>query len=79
MTSRIVEVSQSQPNLAELLSLVATGTEIVLTKDGTPIASFVPIAPGSTVPRVPGLHPGAIFTSEDFDEPLPEEFWAGKA
>jgi len=77
--SKIVEVSQSQPSLTELLSLVAAGTKIVLTKDGTPIASFVPIAPSSTVPRVPGLHPGAIWTSEDFDEPLPEEFWAGKA
>jgi prevent-host-death family protein len=79
MISKIVEVSQSQPSLTELLSLVAAGTEIVLTKNGTPIASFVPIASGSTVPRVPGLHTGAIWTSEDFDEPLPEEFWAGKA
>jgi len=33
--------------------------------------------PVSTKPRVPGLHPGAIWTSEDFDEPLPDEFWAG--
>lgn len=28
-------------------------------------------------PRIPGLHPGAIWTSEDFDESLPDEFWAG--
>ena len=33
--------------------------------------------PVSTKPRVPGLHPGAIWTSEDFDEPLPDEFWTG--
>lgn len=25
--------------------------------------------------RVAGLHQGAIWTSDDFDEPLPDEFW----
>lgn len=27
----------------------------------------------------PGLHLGAISTSDDFDEPLPDEFWLGEA
>jgi predicted DNA-binding antitoxin AbrB/MazE fold protein len=26
-------------------------------------------------PRVVGLHSGAIWTSDDFNEPLPEKFW----
>ena len=26
-------------------------------------------------PRILGLHAGAIWTSDDFDEPLPDEFW----
>jgi hypothetical protein len=26
-------------------------------------------------PRVAGLHPGVIWTSHDFDEPLPDDFW----
>jgi hypothetical protein len=25
--------------------------------------------------RVAGLHPGAIWTRDDFDEPLPDDFW----
>ena len=29
--------------------------------------------------RVGGLNPGSITTTEDFDEPLPDEFWLGKA
>ena len=29
--------------------------------------------------RVPGLHPGEILTSDDFDQPLPDEFWTGEA
>jgi len=32
-----------------------------------------------TAPRIAGLHPGTIWASEDFDEPLPDEFWVGTA
>lgn len=28
-------------------------------------------------PRIPDLHAGAIWTSDDFDDPLPDEFWLG--
>ena len=51
--------------------------------DPTGLASVMPNflvfypspVPISTQQRVPGLHPGALWTSEDFDESLPEEFW----
>ena len=56
------------------LSLVADGTEVVLTEDNTPIARLVPISK-----RVAGLHTGAIWISEDFDAPLPDEFWTENA
>ena len=29
-------------------------------------------------PRVLGLHPGAFQPSDDFDAPLPDEFWLGE-
>jgi len=29
-------------------------------------------------PRILGLNPGAIWTSDDFDDPLPDEFWLGE-
>jgi hypothetical protein len=32
----------------------------------------------STSPRIPGLHQGQIWMSEDFNEPLPDEFWLGE-
>ncbi len=35
--------------------------------------------PISVAPRVAELHPGAIRISEDFDQPLPDEFWTGNA
>lgn len=28
--------------------------------------------------RIPGLHAGMIWISDDFDDPLPDEFWLGE-
>ena len=28
--------------------------------------------------RIPGLFPGSIWISDDFDDPLPDEFWLGE-
>ncbi len=78
MRTKTVDVREAQTNLRELLSLVRGGIEIVLTEGTTPLARLVPIAL-STTPRVAGLHAGALWTSEDFDEPLPEEFWTETA
>ena len=76
MQTKTVDVHEAQTHLVELLSLVSAGTEIILTAGNTPLARIVPMV-GALTPRVAGLHPGAIRTSEDFDEPLPEEFWTG--
>lgn len=76
MTTKAVDVHEVQSNLEKLLSLVRQGNEIILTQDSTPLARLVPIETSSS-PRKAGLHRGAICASEDFDEPLPEEFWAG--
>jgi prevent-host-death family protein len=77
MQTKTVDVHEAQTHLAELLSLVSAGTEIILTEGSTPLARIVPMAGATTTPRVAGLHPGALWTSEDFDEPLPEDFWTG--
>lgn len=76
MLAKTVDVGEAQTHLKKLLSLVVTGTEIVLPEGSTPVARLVPIALPNTR-RVAGLHPGAIWTSDDFDEPLPEKFWTG--
>lgn len=73
---KIVDVNGVQAKLKELLSLVETGAEITLTQNGTPVARLVPITPASQK-RTPGLRRGAVWTSSDFDEPLPDEFWRG--
>lgn len=70
--SKVVDVHEA--HLQELLSQVVKGIEFVLTEGNKPIARVVPISS-----RVAGLHAGAIWTSADFDEPLPDKFWAGRA
>ena len=77
MPTKTIEVQQTQKYLKELLALVVKGTEIILTQGNTPIARLMPIATSSATPRVAGLHHGAIWMSDDFDEPLPDEFWLG--
>ncbi|OBQ43754.1 MAG: hypothetical protein AN484_10600 [Aphanizomenon flos-aquae WA102] len=32
----------------------------------------------SNAPRTPGLHQGEIWMSDDFNDPLPDEFWLGE-
>lgn len=71
---KVIDVCEAQARLQELLSQVMEGMEFVLTEGNKPIARVVPISS-----RVAGLHTGAIWTSADFDEPLPDEFWAGRA
>jgi prevent-host-death family protein len=78
MLTKTVDVREAQKILTELLTEVAGGTEVILTHDSVPLARIVPIASSHT-PRVGGLHPGAISMSDDFDEPLPDEFGTGRS
>jgi len=75
MLTKTIEVNESQTRLAELLSVVLGGTEIILTQDQIPVVRLTPIAAPPAAPRTAGLHKGAIWASDDFAEPLPEEFW----
>jgi antitoxin (DNA-binding transcriptional repressor) of toxin-antitoxin stability system len=77
MSTTTVEVQELPARLAEVLSLASAGTEVIVTEGQVPRARLVPLAPAQA--RIPGLHLGAIQTSEDFDAPLPEDFWTGTA
>lgn len=72
MLEKTIDIRNERTDLDNLLSIIAEGTEVLLTDGDIPVARLVPIGK-----RVAGLHAGAIWTSEDFDEPLPESFWAG--
>ncbi len=69
-------------------ALALKGTEIIITQDEKPVAKLVPMeaveivapldAAATLPPRVLGLHRGQIWMSDDFDAPLPDEFWLGE-
>jgi len=42
------------------------------------VPSKIPVELRKRKPRRPDLHPGAFQPSEDFDAPLPDEFWVGE-
>lgn len=75
MPTRTLDVNEAQVHLTDLLTSVAAGTEVILTQGNTPVARLSPIAAPPSA-RVAGLHAGAAWISENFDDPLPDNFWA---
>ena len=72
-----VSIKEAKAKLSELIHKLKPGDEVVITENNAPVARLVPLA--QATPRVAGLHAGTISTSDDFDEPLPEDFWTGTA
>lgn len=77
METKTIELQRTQPSLNDLLLLVATGADVVLTENSEPLVRLTSLKT-TAQPRTPGLHAGAIQMSEDFDEPLPDSFWFGE-
>lgn len=76
--TKTVDVEDAKDRLPELLSLALEGNEVIISEGDRPVARLVPIRPPGRK-RVMGLHRGAARMSEDFDDPLPDEFWLGGA
>jgi prevent-host-death family protein len=60
-----------QRNLAELLSRVELGEEIIILNQGVAIAKLISIRPSSNRRASLGLDRGKFIVPEDFNEPLP--------
>lgn len=76
MTTKTIDLNETEAQIAELLSLLSEGTEIIFADGDKPFAKLVRIHEDEKA-RVPGLHQGAIWISDDFDDPLPTDFWVG--
>ena len=69
MKTKKVDASKQKILPQELLAMLTTGTEVVTTKSGKPVARLVRL-PGEGAQRIAGLHAGAITVSDDFDSPF---------
>ena len=77
MLTETIDVHEAKISLSELVSRVMAGTEIILAEGTTPLVRLTPIITPTVTSRVAGLHSGAISVSDDFDAPLPDDFWTG--
>lgn len=74
-----VEASEAKEQFFALLELAKAGNEVIISEGDAPVARLtgVPQSNGDTK-RIAGLHKGAIIMSDDFDQPLPDSFWAAE-
>jgi prevent-host-death family protein len=70
-TERYVNIAEAKARLSELVEKAASGEEILIARDHTPVAKLVPVR-GRT-PRVPGSAKGMVRIAPDFDE-IPPDF-----
>ena len=62
----------AKTRLSELVDRASAGEEIVIAKNGRPLARLVPI-PAEKPNRSPGGWEGTVWIADDFDEPLAAE------
>ena len=77
MPTTLIDVQELPSRFTEMLKLASTGTEVIVTEGNVPYAKLLPLAAGQT--RIPGLHAGAWTIADDFDAPLPDDFWTGES
>ncbi len=69
---KTVNIHEAKTHLSRLVEDAATGEEIVIAKNGKPIARLVALEKAIR-PRKPGKWKGRIKIHDDFDAPLPPE------
>jgi prevent-host-death family protein len=78
--STTVEIADARDRLASLVQEAAQGADVILTEAGVPVARLEPISPPNPGPHLAGLHAGEPYwMSDDFNDPLPEQFWLGES
>jgi prevent-host-death family protein len=70
-----VNVLQAKTQLSRLLAAAEAGEEVVIARDGKPVARLVPVQE-PLVRRVPGTWRGRLRVSDDVDAPLPADLAA---
>jgi len=65
---------EAKTHLSELVERAAKGEEIVIAKNGVPMAKLVPLE--KKPKRVPGCWEGKVWIADDFDAPLPDDIMA---
>lgn len=71
----IINIYQAKTKLSQLIDRAVDGEEIVIARNGRPVARLVAYD-RAQAPRKLGILAGRIHMADDFDAPLPEEILA---
>jgi prevent-host-death family protein len=69
---KTVSLYDAKTTLSALVEQAAAGEEVIIAKNGRPMARLVPYGARAEA-RTPGLLKGQIRIADDFDGPLPDE------
>jgi prevent-host-death family protein len=72
MASALKSLYEAKTHLSELVERAATGEEIIIAKNGVPMAMLVAL-PKKSPKRKPGGWEGKVWIADDFDAPLPKD------
>jgi prevent-host-death family protein len=67
-----VGMHEAKTKLSQLVERAEGGEEIIIARNGTPVARLVPVASTNTLAAVHGALRGRVHFAEDFDE-LPDD------
>ena len=69
-----VNIHEAKTHLSRLLAKVKEGEEIVIARNGEPVAKIVPIE-RTGKKRILGQYEGRVWVSDDFDAPVDPLTW----
>jgi prevent-host-death family protein len=67
-----VNIYEAKTQLSKLVDRAAEGEEIIIARNGKPVARLASLSPAKHSIR-PGSLKGKIWIADDFDAPLPDE------
>lgn len=76
MTTETVNIYEAKTKLSQLVDKAAAGEDVVVSRNGKPMARITRLEPPRRRVRF-GVLKGKIRIARDFDAPLPDEVLAG--
>jgi prevent-host-death family protein len=67
-----IGMHEAKTTLSQLVERAAAGEDIIIQRNGTPVARLVPVASSSSLRSVRGAWRGRVRIADDFDE-LPDD------
>jgi len=67
-----VGMHEAKTKLSQLVERAQAGEEIVIARNGKPVARLVPVAPANSFASIRGIWKGQVHIADDFDE-LPDD------